>query len=43
MSRSFRTLREGREALRRARRESGMETLTEVKEEAMEQPQPHLS
>lgn len=38
MSRSFRTIREGREALRRARQESGMETLTEVKEEVMEQP-----
>ena len=36
MSRSFRTIREGREALRKARRESGMETIEEVN---MEQPQ----
>lgn len=39
MSRSFRTIREGREALRRARQESGMETIEEVDMEPQNQPQ----
>lgn len=39
MSRSFRTIREGREALRRARQESGMETIEEVDMEPQTQGQ----